>query len=136
MGLITWGLSIAPWLLFGVDGVLDPGTFDTTTAINIYSLIVSLVGGIFGGWIAATIGRSRVTVLVLLGLGLLASIGNVFVHISKAEPGPRTASVSVIEAVSTRKEPLWYTLVIPVLGAAGILIGGRMTFRKSDGSAK
>lgn len=67
-------------------------------------------------------------------LALLAFAGGLVNHFGqqhKPEPGPRPAGISVIDAVAQRKEPDWFTLLVPVLNAAAIVIGGTRLVRPS-----
>ena len=41
------------------------------------------------------------------------------------------AGVSVMEVVTQRKEPDWFTLLMPLLGGAGVLVGGRGAGRRA-----
>lgn len=43
----------------------------------------------------------------------------------KPEPGARGAGLAVAEAMAARKEPAWFTWLMPCVGAAGVLIAGR-----------
>lgn len=76
MSCLVFGLSIAPWYILGLDVVLRPSGFDTGAMMTFYLLVVSAVSAIAGGWIAARVGKSRLSVIILAILGLLAGIVN------------------------------------------------------------
>jgi hypothetical protein len=38
MSVTVLALSLAPWFVFGVDGVLEPGQFDSTPVYTAYAL--------------------------------------------------------------------------------------------------
>jgi MFS family permease len=126
LSVLVFALSLAPWLALGNDVILEPGRFDSTMAYTVYAVVVAGLGGVFGGWLCATIGRSRAAVLVLAVLCLGVGLTNHFAQHHKAEPGSRPAGLSVMDAMAQRREPDWFTLLVPVLGAAGIVVGGRL----------
>jgi len=80
---------------------------------------------VFGGWLCMRIGRSRIAVIVLAVLSFAGGMANAYAQHAKPAPGARLPGVTVMEAVNTRKEPAWFTLLMPCLGVAGVLIGGR-----------
>lgn len=131
MSVTVLALSLAPWFVFGVDGVLEPGRFDSTAVFTAYALVVGVLGGAFAGWLCAAISRSRPAVYVLAALCLAAGLTNHFSQHHKPEPGARPAGVSVMDAVVQRKEPDWFTLMTPALGVAALVIAGRATVKRA-----
>lgn len=73
------------------------------------SLVVSLGGAMLGGWVVTRLAARRpfAHAVVLAGVVLLMSLPELF-HASAPPSG----------------QPDWYRLVLPVLGIAGVLIGG------------
>ena len=126
MAVAVLAFSLAPWFLFGVDAVLEPGRFDGTPAYTAYALVVGVLGGTCAGWLCAAISRSRPAVYVLAVLCACAGLTNHFSQHHKQEPGPRPAGVSVMDAVIQRKEPDWFTLLSPGLGVVGLILAGRV----------
>jgi len=118
-------LSIAPWYWLGLDTVLRPGLYETTGAYNTYAIAVALLGAVFGGWLCAKIGRSWRAVIVLMMLAFTGGTANVILHLAKSTPGARPPDATVNEVVVARKEPLWFTLVMPCFGVPAILLGAR-----------
>jgi len=126
MSVTVLAFSLAPWYVFGVDRVLEAGRFDSTVLFTSYALVVGVLGGVFAGWLCATIARSQIAVYVLAALCASAGLANHFGQHHKPEPGPRPPGVSVMEAVEQRKEPDWFTLMTPALGVKGLLLAGRV----------
>jgi len=102
-GVISGGIVMA--LTTGVVRFFAEGTEASVTWITL-SLVLSLGAAVLGGWTAALVGHKSPAVPVLAGMvlvfGLLSAAGG------QQSPDPR-----------------WITFVTPVLGAAGVLIGGR-----------
>jgi uncharacterized protein YndB with AHSA1/START domain len=44
--------------------------------------------------------------------------------LNKPAPGARPPGLTVVQAIATRKEPAWFTLLMPFAGVAGVLLGG------------
>jgi hypothetical protein len=122
MALVTFGLSSAPLYVFGIDAAFEPARFDTVLKYNVYA--VALVGALLGGWLCRKIARSRMAVVPLAVLGFAGGMANGYAQHMKPVPGVRTAGISVADAVARRKEPSWFTLLVPCLGTAGILVAG------------
>jgi hypothetical protein len=130
MAALVFAGSIALWFALGVDRVLAPASFDGTPLLNAWSVAVSVVGALAGGWLCWRISGSRTPVIVFACLCLLMGLGNAFGQRAKPEPGPRPSGLSVMEAVKLRKEPAWFTFLVPVIGAVGALVGGGVIPRR------
>lgn len=102
-GVISGGIVMA--LTTGVVRFFAEGTEPSVTWITL-RLVLSLGAAVLGGWTAALVGHKSPAVPVLAGMvlvfGLLSAAG-----------GQQSV------------DPRWMTFVNPVLGAVGILIGGR-----------
>ncbi len=134
MAALVFAGSIALWFAVGVDRVLTPGSFDGTQLLNVWSVAVSIVGALGAGWLCFRISESRAAVVVFACLCLVMGLGNALGQRGKPEPGPRPSGLSVLEAVKLRKEPEWFTLLVPVVGALGALVGGGVFSRRASSS--
>jgi hypothetical protein len=126
MAAATFGLSIAPWYFLGLDRVMLPGRFETTTAVTGYSVLVGIAAALAAGWACARITGSRNAVIALAVFAFVAGFGNFFGQRAKPEPGARAAGLTVGQAMTQRKEPAWFTLLMPCVGLVGIIVGGRV----------
>jgi hypothetical protein len=127
MMALVLGLSLGLWFTLGVDGVLLPGRFDGTIILNVCAVLAAVVGGLFAGWLCATISRSRTAVIVLAALCFLNGAGNALAHWGKPVPGPREPGLTIMQAIEKRKEPAWFTLLIPFAGSCSVLLVGWRT---------
>ena len=125
MTVLVLIFSLLPWFVLGVDAVLEPGRFDSTLLFNVYAVIVGVLGAVLAGWVCAGVGRSRTAVIVLAVICFLGGMANHFGQHHKPEPGVRAPGLSVMEVVAQRKEADWFTVTMPFLGVAGVLVGGR-----------
>jgi len=113
MSMFVLALSLAPWFALGQDTVLEPGSFESTALFNAYAIALGILGAVFAGWLCVMIGRSRTAVLVLAVLCFAGGLMNVVMQHRKPDPGPRLDGLTVMEAVNLRKEPDWFTLLMP-----------------------
>ena len=52
-------------------------------------------------------------------------VGNAVAYWNKPEPGSRAAGLSIKRAIEKRKEPAWFTLLMPVAGScSSVLVSG------------
>jgi hypothetical protein len=124
MAALVFTGSIALWFAVGVDSVLMQGSFDGTPLLNVWSVTISVVGALVGGWLCFRISESRTAVIVFACVCLVLGLGNALGQRRKPNPGPRPSGLSVLEAVNLRKEPEWFIFLVPVVGALGALVGG------------
>ena len=119
----------AAYAVLGVDRTFQPGTYQVSPLWIATSFALGLGAALAGGYVCARIARRRAAANALaalvLGLGLLvAGIGIVGVA-QEGEPTPRTSEVGNQEAMMRARTPTWMALLNPLVGAAGVLIGGR-----------
>jgi hypothetical protein len=119
-------LTVA-YLAMGADRAFKPGVHDVTTAWLVVMFLISIVAALVGGKVCALIGKNCKAVFALAGLvlilGLLSSIPAL--KAQTGEPKPRTGNVPNSEAMMNAKQPPWVALLMPVIGVAGVLMGGR-----------
>ena len=70
----------------------------------------------------------RVLAIVVFTLGLLLAIPSLIAHQRNAGE-VRAGNVSQMEAMQKANEPLWVPFTFPILGAVGVLIGGKLRRR-------
>jgi hypothetical protein len=127
MNVVVLALSFAPWFILGLDGVLEPGRFDSKMAYDVYALLVSTAGAFFAGCVCMKISRSWRAVFCLALICFAGGMTNAVMQSRKPLPEARGAGVTVAQAVERRKEPVWYSFLIPFVGVLGALSGGLIT---------
>ena len=117
------------FLLMGTEWSFNPNSFDASNKWIAMSLVANLIIGIIGGLVCALIANGGKAPLILavavFVLGLIFAIPAVIAH--DANPNlvrPRT--VTQVEAMQKAREPLWVPFTFPVIGAVGVLIGGKL----------
>ncbi|HQF88393.1 MAG TPA: hypothetical protein PLN26_14300 [Acidobacteriota bacterium] len=129
MAVFVFAMFSAAYLAIGTEGAFQTGSFDVSTLWIAVSVVLSVVAAVVGGWVCARIGRRRaavialVAVVVVLGLAVAAME---FTHSGERVPAARSGKVSNFDAMQLAQQPTWLTLLNPLLGAAGVLLGARI----------
>jgi hypothetical protein len=120
------------FLMMGPDWSFKPGSFEPSTGWIVMSLVGNLLIAIAGGFVCALIAKGGkaplVLAVVVFALGLAFAIPAVVAN--RANPNlVRSGTVTLTEAMQKVREPLWVPFSAPVIGAVGVLIGGRLKKR-------
>jgi hypothetical protein len=118
------------YLLMGADNAFKPGTYQASNRWIAMAFAVNLVIAIIGGLICAVIAKGGKAPLALAAvvfvLGLLLAIPALMI---KKPDMVRTGNVSNMEAMQKAKQPPWVPFTFPIIGAIGVLIGGKLKRR-------
>ncbi len=125
MAVMVLVLTMGLWFVLGVDGVLQPGTFDGKPVLNVCSVVFAALGALAGAGLCALVGKSRGALIAFAALTLIMGTTNAVMHLSKPAPGPRTPGLTVPQAIQQRKEPAWFVLLVPMFGPAAAWLAGR-----------
>lgn len=124
--------TAAAWAALGAEGAFQAGTTEASTAWSAAMCVFGGAAGIVGGAVAATVGGRgrRMPVRILAGLVLAVGLA-VAVYQTGAERRPmpqdkRPADLTYLEAGAVARSPTWYDFTIPLIGAAGAMLGGRI----------
>ena len=117
----------AAYLLMGADTAFGPGGYDVTMTWILVSTVLGFIAALVAGYVAAAIGRSGTAVKILAGIVLvLGLLTAVMVAMSPKPADPRTADTPNMEAMTRAQTPLWVAILNPLIGVAGVLVGGGM----------
>lgn len=116
------------FLLMGAEWSFKPGSFEASNGWIVMSLVANLIIGIIGGFICALIAKGGkaplVLALVVFALGLAFAVPAVVAHRANADL-VRSGTVTFTDAMQKAREPLWVPFTAPIIGAVGVLIGGK-----------
>jgi len=130
VAVVIGSLALA-WAFLGGAGSFDgegpyPSTAWTGTAV-----VAGFIAAFLGGWVAFKVGRSGLAVKILVGLmlvlglyGALTAESSYQKRVANAVDKP-VADLTFMEAGQVAKSPAWYNWIIPFVGAAGAMLGGR-----------
>ncbi len=135
------GTTFAAFRTLGESFVFDEGT--ASLGWCGLQLGLGLVGGVIGGFLAATIGAGpkKTPVKVLAGLVLLLGLGKAafMIYGPDMEPesssevlfnepvaGPENEWIAKFKEMAQYEQPRWFSFTIPVVGLVGVLLGGKL----------
>ncbi|HSR67302.1 MAG TPA: hypothetical protein VLU25_05120 [Acidobacteriota bacterium] len=132
MALLVFVLLTIAWMVVGPSFAFQPGTSKVTLGWIAVNLPLSFIAALAGGCTAAFIGRRSAPVKALACLVLALGLVFAVLHLAVDDPSGQeavsevsTAEMSAFEAASEAVQPAWYNFLIPFVGAAGVLLGGR-----------
>lgn len=113
----------AAYLAMGADRAFRPASYEVSPLWLLVWFIISLAAAVVGGVVCRVTSRSPRAVIslgiVVLALGVLSALAP-----RPENTEPRSAEVSSVDAMMMAEQPpavLWST---PVIGMAGVLLGG------------
>jgi len=117
------------FLLMGTEWSFKPNSFDASKRWIVMSLVANLIIGIIGGLVCVIIAKGgkapTILALVVFVLGLLLAIPSLMAQRANASL-VRTGAVTQTEAMQKAREPIWVPFTFPIIGAVGVLIGGKL----------
>ena len=114
------------WLVFGAEGLFEPGRYEASTLWMVQSLIVAFVAALAAGSVTARAGGRksvRPLALVIIALGLFMA----WPAISgwpDWRPVDRPAEISMMDATRNARQPSMVAALLPFVGALGAWLGG------------
>jgi hypothetical protein len=117
------------FLVMGPGWSFKPGSFEPSSGWIVMSLVGNLLIAIVGGFVCALIAKGGkaplVLAVVVFVLGLVFAIPAVVANRANTNL-VRSGTVTLTEAMQKVREPLWVPFSAPVIGAIGVLIGGKL----------
>lgn len=125
MAILVMGAFMGLWFGLGPDGLLQPGSYKGNMLICIAAPSITVIGGLFGGWLCARIGRGRGPAMALAAVVFLLGMVMAYFTLQKPYPAdPRPPGMTVKQIMEVGREPTWVAIFNPIGGAAAVLIGG------------
>ena len=129
MFVLVFATFTCVFLLVGTDWSFKPHSFEASNRWIIMSLVANLMIGIVGGLVCALIAKGGkaplALAIVVFVLGLVLAIPSLIAHQRNANL-ERTGEVTQTEAMQKASEPVWVPFTFPIIGAVGVLIGGKL----------
>jgi hypothetical protein len=132
LGYITMAAVVfigltAAWYALGADRAFRPGVYDVSTLWIALSLVIGFVAALLGGIVVRRISRSVGATYALALLVIVLGVASAL-PMMVDEPvasAVRTGVPGMTEAMRQARTPLWVMLLQSLIGAVGVLVGGR-----------
>lgn len=114
----------------GIDGLLKPGSFQGNMLITIAAPSITILAGLFGGWLCVKIaGRAgsggRTSIIALAALTFAFGAVSAAVTLQKPFPAdPRPADMTLEQFMAVGREPTWLAVSNPIIGSIAVLVSG------------
>jgi hypothetical protein len=126
MFVIVFITLTASYLVLGMDRTFQPGSFDVTWLWIFVMLVFSFLAAIAGGKVCRIVSGTRLGLILLVALvvvlGLVSAVPALYAVEATAV---RTGEISNLQAMMNAKEPKWVSVLLPVIGVIGVVIGGK-----------
>ena len=120
------------YLAMGADRAFLPGTYEVSMLWLAVCFALSLAAAIAGGWVCGRVAGSAAAPRALAALVLVLGVVMALPTLNPAsDPRPtvRASDVPNMEAMTNARQPAWVAFLLPVIGAAGVMIGAGRTRR-------
>jgi len=128
MFIVVFVCLTVAYLAVGTEGSFQPGSFEPSMLWIGIMIVVGLVAAILGGIVCAKIGRGK-GVKGLIGIVVVLSALQIVMQLAsdppEGKPETRPAEMSGWDAMQFAEQPLWFSILNPILAIVGIGIGTR-----------
>jgi hypothetical protein len=128
MAVVVFVTFTLAYRILGVDGSFQPGSYEVTGTWAVVSILLGLLGAILGGMVAVAVARKSGAAKGLAVFVLFLGLGMAVMEVTRPNdqrPTVRAAEVSNTDAMQNARQPLWLLWMNPLIGAAGVMIGGK-----------
>lgn len=127
MAIFIIATFAAAFPLLGMDRLFAPGTYEASASWIVLSFVLGLAGALLGGWVARYVSPKSHAVAALAGLVIVFGLFSAQAAQNEDIPrgGPRGPNATMSDAMGHARQPAWVAFMNPLLGAVGVLIGGR-----------
>jgi hypothetical protein len=131
------------WALLGPSFAFQPGTTHVTlqwVGLNLsLSALAAIAGGYVAMWVSPDESMQSIKILagLILGVGIIMAIPHIFTDPSvdqQLAEGVVVEGMSALSAASEAVRPIWYNFLLPVIGAVGVFVGGRIRGNEAAGA--
>ena len=129
MFVIVFSTFSVAFLAMGTDGAFQPGSYEVSMLWIVISIILGIAAAVAGGYVCALIARGAAPVKWLAGLVVILGILSAIPALMPPDPSlptARDAALGNMEAMMNARTPAWIALLNPVIGAIGVMMGGRL----------
>ena len=118
--------------LMGADWSFEPASYQATMRWTVMQFVVIFITAAIAGLVCALIAGGGKAPLALAAVVLVLGFGLGALSIALRPTDThevRTGNVPQMEAMNKARHPLWVVFLGPVIGATGVVIGGKLKRR-------
>ena len=123
------------YLILGTEGAFEPSSFHVSVSWISFSIILTFLAALVGGYVCLIISKDKKTVMILAAivfvLGIIFAIPKLGGY-NEIKNQVRESTLSNMEAMNMAAQPDFILLLTPIVGAAGVVMGFR--FKKKNES--
>lgn len=123
MVLVVFATFSLLWVLLGPSGAFEPGTWEVSPPWLAGSIVLGFLAALLGGAACARVQADRRGVVILIALVVVLGIISALPEAADVV-GPRPDDVGMGEAMTSARQPSWVAWLNPLIGAAGVYLGG------------
>ena len=139
-GYVTIAVAVfaslsAAYSFLGPEFAFHEASNQSTLQWTLVALLSGLLSALAGGWVAGRVGRSSQAFLILVGIVLvLGIVSAVYSMTSRPQivADADTSDWGFMDASRGASQPVWYVFLVPLVGALGVLWGGRLGYPESS----
>mgnify|MGYP001210758947 FL=1 len=123
----------ALYFILGAEGAFEPETYQVSIVWIIISFVLSIIAALLGGYVCKLISKKIKAVYTLAGVVFVLGIVFAIPALSNSNDEVheiRNTDVPNMEAMQKAKQPPFVALLNPLIGAIGVIAGGRL--KKSE----
>lgn len=137
MALFVMATLSLVYAAMGASFAFRAGTLEVSLGWLTASILFSTASALLGGWVAARVSPHPTGMPVKVLAAVVFALGLALAMMQVAAPEPPAEKVTEMiakiesgelanfEAGGVARQPTWYTFLLPVIGAVGVLMGGR-----------
>jgi magnesium-transporting ATPase (P-type) len=132
MFALQFAVFMTVYTVMGADWSFKPSSFHASTQWTVMQFIVVFVTALIAGLICALIANGGKAPLALAVVVLAIGFALGAAHIATQPPDTgevRTANTPNLEAMTKARHPTWVIFLGPVIGAVGVMVGGKLKRR-------
>ncbi len=127
MFVMVFATFSAAYLAMGADRAFRPESYEVSGIWLVLSLVLSFVAAVVGGLICAAMARGSKAPVILAAVVLVVGLLTAIPSFTAPPPSDvRTAEVGNMAAMQKAHQPGWFSILVPVVGVVGVLVGARL----------
>ena len=113
------------YFILGADGAFQPNSFQVSRLWVSIMLVFTVVAALIGGKVCRMISGGAKALIPLVALVLVLGMTSAAAAVLSSDSTlVRTGEVSVFQAMGNAQRPRWLIVLLPLLCAGGVVIGG------------